>query len=275
MEQARKREFLQSLPHDTNEYTYTGLEDLEIAMDREHDRSEASITSSPFIVFHGISSSDLEQFGDKPPGLADYDSSLKILILKMHLMPLEAAASALGILIALKAADMGIRRRIRFLGSSTVEISPGRTKDPHCSYYPKQRPKDPKREWPSVVLETGYSESREKLKSDAVCWLNQMNEYVKLAITIEIKRATGNIIITTWERAAEPTVNHPNSEPRRLQQVKIFRGKGGQQYSCTGDQSIVIPFKKLLLEEPSESEGDIVMMRDDLEEIAENIWWTL
>lgn len=111
------------------------------------------------------------------------------------------------------------------------------------------------------MLEVGLSESKEKLRQDALWWLSKSADVQKVII-IDIERPSGNIYITAWGHGG-----------RVAQKVKIYRRQNGY---VDGDD-LVIPFRELLLREPNPNarppEHDFVFEQEDLlDDLAMDIW---
>jgi hypothetical protein len=127
------------------------------------------------------------------------------------------------------------------------------------------------------VLEVAFSESEEQVKQDMAWWLNGSKGEVLMAISMDIKRPSGNIYITTWEpeAMAMATRRHPSPEPIISQEIKIYRGQNGRppEVRPSPNSSLVIPFHSMMLRKPvGQSEGDFVFTGEDLLEIAERVW---
>ena len=82
-------------------------------------------------------------------------------------------------------ASMGCRNEITPTTNALVKT--GRSaKEPDASYIPSSLPAGRSENWPSFVIEVGYSESSVKLRTDAAWWIVQSNGDVRAALTIHI-----------------------------------------------------------------------------------------
>lgn len=268
--------FLAHLPPDTPVYCYRDHRDLETLPTSD------SIGDS-FVVVTKIPPAVFERFSERLPGRADYSPSLQLLIVKMPSQPHEEAASYFEIMLAHLAIQMKVCRKISFCGATRVE-GPDREKQADRSFKPRHEG----REWPTVALEIGYSESRMKLEKDSIWWINASQGQVRQTISIDIKRGTGNIEIISRVPAVpilprqlrvslrgrhiftQPTGQLP--APQINHKITIKRGRGGADPVITGGD-LTVPFATLLLDEPGEGEGDFVITADALlHELAERIW---
>ncbi|OJD21487.1 hypothetical protein ACJ73_07169 [Blastomyces percursus] len=266
-----RHEFLAHLPPDTHEYKYHGFSSLKEVTNKEYNQFLEHDNRSPYIIFTNISPEEFVIHNEDFPGRVDYSPPLQVLILTMVCLPHEEAASLFDQIVGEKAVKMKIRRLLSFR-AATRSKTPDRNKQADRSYGPRELPPGRSAEWPTVAVEVGFSETREKLKSDAAYWLNQSSGDVLTMITIDIKRGSGNIYIILWKRPVV-TNEYPNPEPEVDQKIKIYRGKGSQAANLTGDE-LRIPFRHMMLRDPRPGEGDFVITRDELlHDLADGIWW--
>ncbi|KAK2733474.1 hypothetical protein FQN55_003345 [Onygenales sp. PD_40] len=253
----QRHDFVKGLPSDTGEYNYLGFEHLKQVL-TQHE--------GLFVIFNGVSPEEFEKHQNHFPGRLDYNSSLKLLILNMPAFPHEEAAGEFDSLVTSKAIEMSIRDEIYFRSATRAE-TPDREKQADRSWSPRPNPPGRSLDWPTVVLEVAFSESREKIKRDISWWLHQSKGDVLLGLTIDIKRPSGNIYLTSWERGRMPTRLHPNPEPRPIQEIKVSRNPT----SLTGDD-LVIPFHQLMLRTPGPRERDFIFTKTELQGLAEKVW---
>ncbi|EFQ98958.1 hypothetical protein MGYG_01970 [Nannizzia gypsea CBS 118893] len=263
--------FLAGLPQDTNEYRYLGQEHAEMIVKREYTRFVEE-HKSPYVIFTHVPPSEIDMIDNRSLGKLDYHHSLRILLANMPCLPHEEALSLFGNLVLLKANKMQVDRLIRYRAATTTKTRE-RDKEGDISWAPRWLPPGRSKQWPTVALEVGYSESREKIKHDIAWWLYSSNGDVLMAVSIDIKRTSGNIYITLWERGVMPTRNHPNPDPKVVGEVKLFRGKNGRPARVEG-ADLVVPFKYILLRSPdrSQGEGDFTFTKAELLQLAETIW---
>ena len=272
------RNYLEELciPPDTYDCEYSDLQHLEESVDHAYKCFIANTTQSPFLVVKNLPPEQFEKHQDSLPGIADYNSSLQLLVLTMPSYPHESASADIEELIISRAKDSGIRRELiarRHVPSS----SPGRTKQADCSWVPKHPPPGRSFEWPSIAVEVGYSESREKLKGDMEFWLNRSDD-VQMAITDEIKKTSGKILVTLWRRGTPiPPQTAANPGPEAVQEVIMERGKASQGPIVSGDDNLTIPFEDVMLRPAVAQQGerDFVLTRQELLEMAGDVWYTM
>ncbi|PGH22954.1 hypothetical protein AJ80_03003 [Polytolypa hystricis UAMH7299] len=217
-----RHEFLEHLHPDTQEYKYLGFSSLLEAVSKEYDRFIVR-SCSPYVIITDIGPDEVDDHEESIPGRADYSPSLQLLILSMVSLPHEEAAGVFDRLVGTKATQMMIHRILSIRGRTHTKTSE-REKQADCSYGPRHLPPGGSTQWPTLALEVAFPESREKVKKDVAWWLNRSAGDVLRAISIDIKRPSGNIYTTLWKRGMA-TNQCPNPDPEALQEIKIYRAK--------------------------------------------------
>lgn len=265
--------FLADLPPETP--VHRGYSDTWLARDLPLQSSE-----DYFAVFTNVEKSIIDT--DNLPGRLDYSVPLRILVLKTTGPIHEEAAGRFDAMLTAIALEMGVFRRISFRGATRSE-TPGRAKEADRSWAPRYLREQAERQWPSVALEVGHSESTPKLHRDIAYWINYSNGQVKQGITIDIKNSRA-ITIASWEPSYTPMTtvvtrsgrsSAPSADSRpppiKTQEINVLRGKG-ERTIRGGD--LVIPHSNLLETVPeTEQQRDIVFTAEILlEDIAEFVW---
>ena len=272
----REDEFLSHLPPDTPIIHYDPQLNLESLVPPN------SLPYDYFVVIKAFPSDLLGKLDEKLPGRIDYSFSSQTLILKMSAEPHEQAADRFGILLGHLAIQMNVFRRINCMASTLVR-GHDRAKQADRAWLPE--PRQQEKQIPTVALEVGYSQTSAKLENDIKWWLNEANGRMKMGITIDIKRGSGNIEIKSWvptrpfPRHAYITAHqrqvvdrYYDQQPQVSQRILVKKGKNGQPPTITGGD-LVIPFKYLFLIEPGEGEGDFIFTEDMLlHDIADFVW---
>lgn len=212
----------------------------------------------------------------------EYSTILQIIVITIASQPHEEAAHGFEGLLGSVARNMNVSRKISKLGSTRITF-PDRKKQADCSWKPGFQA----RQFPTVALEVGYTETAAKLQSDMERWIQDSRGQVKMGITIDIKRASGNIEIKSWvPTSTQPPLDvYITAHQRRVvdrrvnqrpalqvtQRILIKRGSNGN-YSIKGGD-LIIPFETLLLAQPGQGEGDFIFTTElYLNEWAELIW---
>ena len=251
--------FLSHLPPDTPVFHYNPQCDLQSLMPpvSPHDC---------FVVIKAFPSKALDELDEQLPGRLDYSLSLQTLILKMPSHPHEEAASRFEFLLMGLARQMKVTRQIFCLGATRID-GEDRKKQADRAWSPIRQG----HQFPTLALEVGYSQTAEKFQRDIAWWLRASKGQMRMGITIDIKRGSGNIEIKSWV----PTMSFPqnaSTAPQVTQRILMKKGGNGQKPTIQGGD-LIIPFQSLLLIEPREGEGDFVIAQDMLlYEFAELIW---
>lgn len=271
--------FLEHLPFDTPVYSY----DRQCAIESLFPPCSGSVEDR-FVVLKNFPPDAFSQH-EELPRLCDYSPLFRILIIKMPGGPHEDAALQFNYLIMTLAENMSVRRLVRPWGSTRVD-TPDRRKQADSGWGPR----GPPRQFPTVALEVGFTETTAKLENDIAWWINGSDGDVTMGITVDIK-GSGSIEIKTWTPGSEPP-SHPNyttasgrhvvdqgtydpPPPRVAERVLLKRGRNGAP-STTEGNGITIPFRDLLLSEPGQGESDFVLTSQMLlEEVGEPVWDTM
>ncbi|KAJ5151442.1 uncharacterized protein N7482_010694 [Penicillium canariense] len=268
--------FLAHLPSDTPVYCYNNKLALESLF-------PPYSVEDRFIVLKNFPPETLAEHEEDLPGRCDYSPSLQILIITMPGLPHEEAADSFQIIIATLAKEMKVYRRLANWGATRVD-TPDRSKQADRSWGPRGQMRD----FPTVTLETGFSETTSKLEKDIAWWINGSQGDVRMGVTVDIKRASGSIEIRSWTPVFTPLPSHVQitasgrrvvdrdisnpPPPRVAQRIFIKRGRDGSRPTIEGGD-LTIPFDALLLDKPGEDEHDFVLTADMLlHDLAERVW---
>jgi hypothetical protein len=88
---------------------------------------------------------------------------------------------------------MGLDRSLGPTGSATHHAAIG-AKEADQAWQPFRLPR-PINDWPSVVLEVAFPETRDKLQSDITYWLRASGGDVKMVITLQTNQHSPSITI--------------------------------------------------------------------------------
>lgn len=184
-------------------------------------------------------------------------SSNQLTIVEIPTRVHHAAGGWLSMAIAQGLTRMGvnIRRELLPLGTATFDH-----KEADQSYFPSQKRSGKTGDWPTITLETGWSESHKKLREDAEKWLTDSNGDVKAVITVKVSRTRITIVQHKLGTAPQRIVVQRPPKNRQAQPIKVTHGP------------LIISFEDLLLREPGPGQTDLTFERDDLIEWASKIW---
>ena len=135
--------------------------------------------------------------------------------------------------------------------------------------------------WPTLAIESGFTELMTRLRYDAHWWLLNSDSEVKISILIAIVAAEETVYIEKW-CGFLPIVHklvtrvHPNAHSlllKRMQHVTIVKSSasasGSPSFTVTG-APLVLEFERLFLRAPVSPEGDVVLTGENLSDWAEH-----
>jgi hypothetical protein len=129
-----------------------------------------------------------------------------------------------------------------------------------------------KTDWPTIVIESGVSETLPHLRFDTSWWLRESKGDVKIIIIISIKRARPMIQIEKWELASivggQLTLRSASNNaqiPTKTQEITI------DPNAVTG-APLILEFEKILLRPAVLPETDIAFSAQELSTWAARIW---
>lgn len=137
--------------------------------------------------------------------------------------------------------------------------------------------------WPTLVIETGYSQTIEGLRRDMRWWFSASNHQVKIVLLVKLNSNPDQIIIEKWQEVASAprqgattTRAAARLEPSLFQLITIRRGLNtvhpDQASHIVSRGPLRLEFTLLFLREARQGEGDVVVSDDDLQWLADGIW---
>ncbi|KAJ5121860.1 uncharacterized protein N7443_001967 [Penicillium atrosanguineum] len=122
--------------------------------------------------------------------------------------------------------------------------------------------------FPTVIVETAFTESPQKLEQDARRWVTQSNGQVTV-ITVHLEESTERIVLQRWVLA--------NGSPVRRQETTITNVRGARRNEGASVQitnaPFIIPYQELLARAPrSSNDRDISIDVMALGLLCEQVW---
>jgi hypothetical protein len=260
---------------------FIGISNLRKMVKSHAAKLQAGDSNQQYLVFQPVTQDDLTKIDrvrhtiGKDTRVTHYiDKSLLII----KLMPSAAHGSAhlnLAGDLVVKMLGMGMARRdLRSLGGTRFD---GRrsSKEGDSVFMPRTRMlQSGTIRWPTIVFESGLSETLHRLRCDANWWLETSKGEVKIVIIISIKPAQTKLHIERWERAplagrrltTRASSNNPNVEvSTKMQEVDIDpNGVIGAP--------LILEFQKVFLRQAVPPEGDFIFTAPDLASWAADFW---
>ncbi|KAL1891703.1 hypothetical protein Sste5346_007452 [Sporothrix stenoceras] len=132
--------------------------------------------------------------------------------------------------------------------------------------------------WPTLVIETGFTQSADILRIKARWWFNASVGRVKTVLLVKFNVEDATIILEKWAKTPELTLQHTidiswmGGPGLILETPKDERSKG---FSIASNRPLIVKFEDLMGRPPVESDGetDVVITDKDLEEYAKSVWY--
>ena len=164
-------------------------------------------------------------------------------------------------------------------------------KQPDQCFWPatRQPTGDQLRGWPTLVIETGVSESLPKLREDAMWWFQNSNGEVCIVLLLSINKNQRTALLEKWQLASTNTPRPmtrttpiqlrqqvPPPMPPLVRQIPMAQQPFAHQEiqltqtSRTGGP-LVLPFEALFCRPPQGTEADITLAQQELLPILRNL----
>ncbi|KAI2618532.1 hypothetical protein GGR54DRAFT_631107 [Hypoxylon sp. NC1633] len=133
--------------------------------------------------------------------------------------------------------------------------------------------------WPTLVIESGHSESMEQLRNDVKWWFQASDHEVKIILLAKFDHHREEILLEKYEEElyTRPgaTMTRAASRPVRRQSISISRNTATNPptYNVTSG-TLSLSFRLLFLRDPdpTRGEGDFVWTLAEMEQYAERVW---
>lgn len=209
----------------------------------------------------------------------EWHGDLELLIVKAVTKVHETAAAEFGRLISGTAEYlMGLPRiECQLLGAGKNKAPGGSPKkEPDWSMVNANIRPNPD-DFPSIVIEAGFSESLQKLRNNARLWFSMSSNDVRIVILIAVRAAKNQIIIEKWTAGPLPAgqrrTRHTTAQvPQIDQEITITRTPPNTFAITSGAAPLILEFSRLFLRPAVGAEHDIVYTQAHLVEIAAAIF---
>lgn len=226
-------------------------------------------TTVQYLGFNNFSKSSFDEMNeicegsDFPKFTVLYDEASQILIVKIVAgVPHEACSRLFAMFFESKFQALA---ELFPIGRGLFGTPGRRYKQADVGYKPPSR-RDVK-DWPSVVFETGVSESLVKLRADAEFWLTSSQAATRVVIVLSINTTARSILIERWE----PAIPLPNA--RQLRSVQCTQTVSLQEGAPYAGVPFLIPASMCFDMLPTHlGQGDYALTVEDLIEFNKILW---
>ena len=260
---------LDQLPPCTNQYPYHSLHEFTSILRSEGTRFLSTDTyASQFILFTEIGPQAFARDFEHPVRdiichiIDSYYPLQKVLVVKMKAGAHEAAHVTFNNrlirkLVFMDSADEGLQGN----GSKSIS-STSRSKEADLAYRPLELPEGRSKEWPTLALESGYTNSKGMLENNAKWWVSASGGDVKVAVTIDIHEQRREVNVRTYRIQSDGTIGE--------QLVTVSEEQGGRAHVSSAP--LIILFHDLSLRDPTGNETDIKLDDNDMRRLGKAIW---
>ncbi|KAH8820874.1 hypothetical protein F5884DRAFT_745213 [Xylogone sp. PMI_703] len=204
-----------------------------------------------------------------------YFPDIETMIVKLVTKAHEKAHLKLGYSIARRVARMELlEEEFTPLGATLYKSPEGSQKEGDSSFI-NELIWSGSDDWPSLVIEAGYSESLKRLRANAKWWIVSSGAQVQIVLLITVAPTTKQVLIEKW--IPHPvTAGRPATQSRRLYQPHLDSTIAINQaasLSVITGAPLILEFAKVFCRPPnSPQELDIVFMQEDLDRWASSLW---
>ncbi|KAJ5272569.1 hypothetical protein N7478_007694 [Penicillium angulare] len=196
-------------------------------------------------------------------------------------MTLPAHGTTTGVItnfISGELTQMGIKvdEELKAFNNQTITSDDGNeSKEADQAWGPFTSPPEYPATKPTVVLEVGLSETADKLKNDALFWLNPKKGAANMVITCKIDRGTPFIMLEKWERP-NPKGRIQVTEVVVIAQKTLTRAEKAntsiEEQMELSKTALTIPLFTLFRRDPVQGQTDIVFDEGMLKNLARRAW---
>jgi hypothetical protein len=206
-----------------------------------------------------------------------YNEESRKLIMKLPSRPHDSASRSIHNLVHDHVVQMGWDSALHDIGAARVKDHPF-SKEPDESWIPNTLPAGRTDKWPSLVVESGFSETLRQLQRDAEWWLCRSRGDVKVVVIISVKRTEPFIVIQKWERDQNTlplrTRQHqrqPRVIPAKTQEIILSRS--AQNITTVIGAPLIIRFSDVFLRPSGNAqETDFSFSQQDLTALGQHVW---
>ncbi|KAJ5684654.1 uncharacterized protein N7477_000999 [Penicillium maclennaniae] len=247
----------EGLPETTPLYRFQGMEHCVRSFELEIDRFETEGQGCGYVVFTHV---DDRAFGEcfeesreklLMHACKTYNFTTHFVVLRMPSRMHERAHRAFSAIF--DTWQRGQSNRLESMGGAEQFLgrNPEEEKDP---------------EWPTIVVEVGWTEATPALMKDCLFWLRESGEEVRVALSFKVY-VSGQITIQQW------SLRHDPVRVESTQEITIVRKKSTEQHEISG--SLTIPFEDVYLCPKSPGDINFELTHDDMRGIATSVWKSL
>lgn len=244
---------------------FTHFEQLEADAERILQGLQETQYGNQWIVVIGLSESAIEVLDGEERSLLGTDFRFQwegsIGLIKVVPSPHNMITDPVTRAVDDRLRAMGVHREdISWAGTTTYKPTPTRGKQGDQAFLPRSRCPCPSRQrplgWPTLVIETGVSASRPRLREDAKWWFTASDGHVRIVLVIGIEK--NKVTFEKWQLDPSNTA---------VQQAYLAHAV---EVTSAGIQGapMILPFAALCDRTPGPREVDVVLDAQDFRYIT-------
>jgi hypothetical protein len=258
---------------------YSRLQAFSAALEQLRNNVYHGRTTNQYLIVRDVDEDIMKHIEDRGYKGVRYEwhGNFEVLIVKVPTAAHENAAAAFGFEISFTARTMGLPVERYLTGAATFKAAAGTPrKEGDWSMVPENvRPN--LGDFPTIVIEVGFSETLRKLRNDARLWFSMSSNDVQIVVLIAVRAADNQIIFEKWAlgpvAADRRSTRHtPPQLPRAEQEITITRTPPNTFAITNGTAPLTLEFNRLFLRLPVGGEHDVVYTQAQLIDIADAIF---
>ncbi|KAJ5491642.1 hypothetical protein N7539_003209 [Penicillium diatomitis] len=190
-----------------------------------------------------------------------------------------------------KLVDMGVDRNLFYIEGQTRYPGKSCEKEPDQGFTPLASPRDLP-EWPSLVVETGLSESEALLRNDAHWWFSNSDYKVNMVLLIYIKKqpkphvtwqlfhlkSTTTKITRGLQAEVARALSSDTTPAQTASPSKLQPHLAAEMITVTAtdvdNTPLILPFEKLMRRspDPNTKEGDLIFTPEDFHYFCRSVF---
>jgi len=182
----------------------------------------------------------------------------------------EMTSKGLGGRLNNKIGEMGLFEDICLMGSTTFKGNRSQ-KEADCAWKPwKSRPLG--NDWPTLVIDCGVSQSRDRLVADAHWWFENSGGQGTIVLLISYSESKKEIRLQQWELVTIPDPHATPGQPRPTRTAPAIIREIDLVAGIPNKASLTLNFESIFLRPPAKGEGDFTFSRKELQRFSTNVW---
>ena len=264
---------------------FVGIPNMRKIVKSQSDKLQAGDSNQQYLVFKPVREDDLAKIDcarhniGKHTRMTHYTDTNLLIVKLMPSAKHEAAHLQLARSMDIRVIKMGMSEYDLYSLGGTRFYGRNSSKEGDSAYKPLPSRRN-EIDWPTIVFESGLSESLRRLRSDARWWLKNSRGDVKIVIIISIKPVQSMLRIEKWELApvnrrrpsTRAVPNNPNILPQNRPQIPTKIQEITIVPNTVTGAPLILEFEKIFLRPAVLPESDIIFTGQELSDWGAGFW---